>query len=302
MCEKEGIILKDNIINYLDEKYSKRLLRIKDFPDNLYYMGNVDLMNKSKIVAIVGSRECSEYGRSVAQNFAKELAKNDICIISGLAKGIDTAAHIGAVYEKGNTIAVLGGGLKNIYPPENDWLFNLIKTKGGLILSEHSKEEKTELHNFPKRNRIISGMADAVLVVEAVYRSGSTITAKYAKESNKKVFCIPGNIDSIRSVGTNRLIMEGAIMVTNPMQIIKELYKGSNIDININQKTENIPTQYKEIYKQLIKEELTSDELSRILNLNINQINSVLTMMEIEGYIKRQSGNVFVIKGKENGL
>lgn len=283
-------------IKNIDIEYPKRLLKISNSPEKLYCIGNNKLLNSSKIVAIVGSRNCTEYGRKYARAFSEELSKNGICIISGLAIGIDAAAHAGAIYEQGKTIAVLGGGLNHIYPKENEWLYNLIISKGGLIITEYGDEEKTKLSNFPKRNRIISGIADAVLVVEATaIRSGSIITARFAKSQGKKVFCIPSNIDSSRGIGTNKLIMEGASLVTEPIQIIKALYKIENKE-ELEKPIQEIPEEYKEIYRTLISTELTVDEIARKLNKDINQINYLLTMMELEGLVIHKPGNIFKLK------
>lgn len=180
--------------------YPKQLLKIKDYPKTLYAIGNTTLLNKKNILAIVGSRACTAYGRNVATSFASELSKKDICIISGLAIGIDGASHYGALEHKGKTIAVLGCGLNHIYPKENEWLFHKILLNGGCAISEYPPDVEANMSNFPKRNRIISGISSGVLVVEAHYRSGSAITAKYAKEQGKNVYAIPSNIDSTNGV------------------------------------------------------------------------------------------------------
>lgn len=272
-------------------------------------MGNTKLLNHQKTIAIVGSRNCSEYGRKYARIFAKELAKHDICVISGLAKGIDAAAHYGAVTEKGSTIAVLGGGLKNIYPAENTWLFNQILQDGGCIITEYADEEETKMSNFPIRNRIISAIADAILVVEAEKKSGSKITARYAKEQGKKVYCIPINLDAKNSSGIIELINDNAKIVTNPTQIIKDLFpkavekqlnfleqeanqKSKRLNIDIIEQL-NIPEEQKEILLLLKDKNMTSEEIALKLNKNIAEINSILTLMEIEEIIKQIEGNRF---------
>ena len=148
------------------------LLQIKEYPIQIYCMGNVSLLNNHKTIAIVGSRDSTEYGRKYAEKFAKELSKSNICIISGLALGIDTSAHLGAMKGTGNTIAVLGGGFNDIYPKQNLWLYDEILNNNGCVITEYEENEETRKSNFPKRNRIISGIADAVLVIEASTRSG----------------------------------------------------------------------------------------------------------------------------------
>lgn len=203
-----------------DENYPQRLLKIKNFPTEIYAVGNIELLNAKYTIGMVGSRKCTEYGRRAANEFAKTLSKKEICIISGMAVGIDGIAHNAAIEEEGKTIAVLGGGFNYIYPPENEWLFHKILERGGCIISEYSPDVEPDNKKFPIRNRIISGLSDAVLVIEAIHRSGSTITAKYAKAEGKTVFAIPNNIYVSTGVGTNRLIQEGAILVTSPIDII----------------------------------------------------------------------------------
>ena len=224
-------------ISCFEEAYPKKLLSIKEYPESLYCRGNTELLKKNKIVAIVGSRNCSEYGRKYARLFAKNLAKENICVISGLATGIDSAAHDGSIGEEGKTIAVLGGGLNHIYPASNLWLFNKIKENGGLIISEHEDDAETLISGFPKRNRIITGIADAVLVVEACHRSGSKVSAEYAFKQGKKVYCIPMNLDNKNSAGIIELIDKGAKIVTSPRKLIKDLYGGNDDGVeNVNEK------------------------------------------------------------------
>ena len=279
-------------------EYPQNLLNINNYPKTLYCIGNVDLLNYNKIIAVVGSRDCTEYGSKYARIFAKEFSKNDICVISGMAIGIDTAAHFGSMLEKGKTIAVLGGGFNDIYPKENEWLFNFIIQNGGCVITEYNNQEKTRLSNFPQRNRIISGIADGILIVEAEYRSGTGITAKYAKKQGKKIFCLPSNIDSKSGIGTNRMIREGATLVTEADQVIKDLYS-ENKYIQKEKQIMIIPEEYINVYEIIAKKDVTSDEISRILNRNICEINSTLTVMEIEGYIEQSSGNRFTIKRRE---
>ena len=276
-----------------EEKYPKKLLQIKEYPEKLYYMGNVNLLSYNKIIAIVGSRDCTEYGRKYANIFAKELSENGICIISGMALGIDTAAHYGAIQNIGKTIAVLGGGLEQIYPQENQWLYNQILQNGGCIISEYEDNKEAVLSTFPKRNRIISALADAVIVIEAKSRSGSKVTAKYAKEQGKNVYCIPMNLDSKNSSGIVDLIKNGAKIVTSTKQIIADLYNENAKKYDKVEKLKvNIPKEYEEIYN-LLKEEQARDEIAIKTNKKIEEINSILTIMELEGYIKQTAGNNF---------
>ena len=210
-------------IDVEEQKYPQRLLQIKNFPTEIYALGDINLLNTKHTVAIVGARKFTEYGNTVASAFAKELSKKDICIVSGMAIGIDGIAHNIAIENKGKTIAVLGCGLNYIYPAENEWLFHKILANGGCVISEYSPEIAPDSKKFPTRNRIVSGLSDAVLVVEARYRSGSTITAKYAKEQGKRVYAIPNSIYVKTGVGTNILIQEGATLIIDPIQIVEEV-------------------------------------------------------------------------------
>lgn len=188
----------------------------------LYTKGNIELLNKRSI-AIVGSRNCTSYGKEVAQIMAKQLVSNNIIVVSGLAKGIDTSSHLGAINYYSSTIAVLGCGIDRIYPNENSRLAQNILQKNGLIISEYVMGTKPERLNFPARNRIISGISDGVLVVEATNKSGALITVDFAIEQGKDVFAIPGNINSIFSNGTNQILKEGAKLTNNVMDILEEL-------------------------------------------------------------------------------
>ncbi len=208
------------IININSKKYPKNLRNIYDPPISLYVMGNVDILNQNNI-AIIGCRNCSKYGENQAKIFAYNLAKNKINIVSGLAKGIDSFAHIGSLYAKGKTIAVLGNGLDMIYPKENINLAKDIIKNNGCIISEYPLGTKPLKYNFPARNRIISGISNGILVIEAKEKSGTLITIDFALEQGRDIFVIPGNIDSKNSVGTNNLIKDGAKLVTCYEEIIE---------------------------------------------------------------------------------
>lgn len=210
------------IISYNDNEYPALLKNIVNPPVVLYARGNVDLLNKVS-VGIVGCRRCSYYGKEIARKMAFELSKKDITVVSGLARGIDTWSHIGALNGKGNTIAVLGSGLDNIYPPENKGVYQKIIETGGLVISEYIVGIKPLAHHFPNRNRIISGLSKGVLLVEARKRSGSFITVDYALEQGRDVYAIPSDITRTEYVGANELIKQGAKLVTNVSDIIEDL-------------------------------------------------------------------------------
>ena len=206
----------------MDKEYPKKLHRIYDKPILLYAKGNTKLLKSLKKISIIGSRNCSEYGKMVTQKLSYMLAKKDYTIVSGMAKGIDSYAHKGTLTAKGNTIAILGSGVNYIYPEENKRLYNKILEQNGLILSEYGIDTKPIPEYFPARNRLISGISDKILITEASRKSGTMITANFAIEQGKTVYAVPGNITSTRSEGTNELIKDGAILV-NSLEDITDL-------------------------------------------------------------------------------
>lgn len=201
------------VITINDRCYPEQLKQIYDAPKKLYVRGNKEILGGFGI-AIVGCRDNTKYGEVVSKNLAYNLAKNGVNIISGLAKGIDSFAHIGAIYAKGRTIAVLGNSIDSIYPKENEIIAQKILEYGGAVISEYPVGAKIEKKYFPARNRIISGLSHGAIVVEAKEKSGSLITADFALEQGRDVYAVPGSITSIHSAGTNNLIKEGAIPVT----------------------------------------------------------------------------------------
>lgn len=209
------IIYKGDIL------YPKSLLKIYNPPEKLYVMGDEKILNDFSI-AIVGSRKPTKYGIETAKAFAYNLAKHNVNVISGLARGIDTSAHIGTIMGKGKTIAVLGSGFGNIYQKENIELLKSIISSGGAVITEYEENTLPNKENFPKRNRIISALSKGVVVVEAAKRSGSLITAEIALEEGKEVFAVPGNINSKTSKGTNGLIKDGAKLIENVSDILEE--------------------------------------------------------------------------------
>ncbi len=210
------------ILTIKDEDYPYLLKQIYDPPSVIYIMGNKKILSQNGI-AIVGSRNCSLYGQKIAKHLSYQLAKKGIHIISGLARGIDTFSHIGTLQAKGKTIAVLGSGLDVIYPPENAKLAEKIVESGGCLVSEYIVGTKPLGEHFPARNRIISGLASGVVVVEASEKSGSLITVDFALEQGKNVYAVPGNINSPNSLGTNSLIKQGAKIVTSIEDILEDL-------------------------------------------------------------------------------
>ena len=259
----------------------------------MYVLGNESLLNK-KSMAIIGSRDCTIYGYEQAKKFAKELAQENICVVSGMAIGIDSAAHIGAKGEIGKTIAVLGSGFNNIFPEENEELFYEILQQGGCIITEYAPEIEPAYNNFPSRNRIVSGLSEGVLVVEAKHRSGTSITAKYAKQQGKKIFCIPSNLDTTTGVGTGKLIQEGAKLVLSSNDILLELGMTEEEKEYIEEHEIEVNEEYKEVYSVLSKIPINVNEICKRTNKNIVEVNTTLTMLEIECLVKQVGVNEFV--------
>ena len=276
-------------ININNAIYPSKLKEIKNPPKKLFLRGNLELLENNSI-AIVGSRECTSYGFYKAYEFAKEVSKEEICVISGLAEGVDTAAHLGAMHQKGKTIAVLGTGLNKIYPKENEILAKSIIKNGGLIISEYGLYEERKSENFPKRNRIMSGLSDAILVIEARKKSGTLITARYAKEQGKKVFALPGNTDLINSSGTNELIKNGAILTTD----VKDILDKFTIQNKEENKKEEVNVEYKKVYDVIGKIPIHINEICKKTNSPMAEVNQIITMLEIEGLIKSLPNNQFV--------
>ena len=210
-----------DIVTINDKEYPDKLKVIYDSPIVLYIKGNKNILNE-KSIAIVGARECTKYGENIARKLAYNLSVNNINVISGLARGIDSFAHKGSIMANGKTIAVVGSGLDMVYPKENEGLFNEIINKKGLVISEYIIGTKPIAKNFPRRNRIISGLSNGVIVVEAKEKSGTLITVDFALEQGKNVYAIPGNIDNKNAFGTNNLIKQGAKIVTNMQDILED--------------------------------------------------------------------------------
>ncbi|MEP6901577.1 MAG: DNA-processing protein DprA [Actinomycetota bacterium] len=206
-----------------DGSYPYLLREIADPPITLYVKGDWQACFDAPSIAVIGSRRCSTYGENASEMLARDLAERGICIVSGFARGIDTAAHRGAIRGKGKTIAVLGTGIDQVYPKENAKLVDEILASGGAIVSQFPLETPPLKENFPYRNRIISGLSYGVLLVEASERSGSLITARLAMEQNREVLAVPGNITSKNSFGTNYLIKSGAKLVQQWQDVVTEL-------------------------------------------------------------------------------
>ena len=275
------------IIEIENKMYPEILKKIKKPPKKLYLKGNIKILQEPGI-AIIGSRNCSKYGENMATKFSKNLAQYNLNIISGMAIGIDSWAHKGALECGGKTIAVLPCGLDNIYPKENIDLYNKIINNGGLVLTEYENDIKADYNKFLERNRIVSGLSIGTLVIEGGKRSGTSVTARLTKEQNKLVFCIPSSLENPKGITPNNLIKQGNILVTQVEDIIQK-YPELNLKIIKNTKKkieEVIEKEYKEVYK-IIPEEGTIhiNEILKKLNLGIQEINYKLMMLELEDKI-----------------
>lgn len=292
-------IKKENIkvITIFDEKYPERLRYINDKPKVLYLKGNI-IEEDYFAIALVGSRKATSYGMWACEKFTKELTDMGITIISGLANGIDAIAHKTAIDNGGRTIGVLGNGIDLVYPKKNLSLYKKMEEVGAVI-TEFPLGTQPLPYNFPQRNRIISGMSMGIIVIEAQEKSGSLITASHASEQGKDVFALPGNINSIFSSGTNKLIRDGARPLLALDDIIEEIYELKQLK---NQKKINKEIDYSKfseteikIIKLLEEGPMHCDLISCKTNLNISDINSILTILELKGVLKELSGRVFCL-------
>lgn len=251
MVKVRCIIIKDfyvREVKFNSELYPTSLQNIPNPPKKVYMQGNLDLLN-NPIISIVGSRSCSQNGKNLARKFASELSQCGITIASGLAKGIDTVAHLYSYKEKGKTIAVLPNGFNNIFPKENVGLYKKILDNSGLVISEYPPDIKAKSKYFLERNRIVSGLSLGVLVVEAAHRSGTSVTAKLAQNQDRKVFALPHEIWDSHGIGTNRLIKNGAILVTCVEDILDELYGSKNL--NSSTFDSSLDFEYNDLYSML---------------------------------------------------
>lgn len=279
------------LVSFTDSAYPERLKKLPYAPPLLYIRGM--LRDNIPSVAIVGSRKASTYGKAVAERFAIELARVGLTVVSGLARGIDTYAHRGALKADGTTIAVLGCGIDRVYPPENLHLIERIIEKGALV-SEFPIGTQPYAGNFPLRNRIISGLSDALLVVEAAMKSGTFTTVQWALEQGKEVFAIPGNITEETSRGTNKLIMDGARPVTSPQDIVT----GLKMD-RIIEKREFPPltVEEKKVYEMLSDRAIHQDELSHTLPMPVSILSGVLLSLELKSVVRQLPGRYFMREG-----
>ncbi|XKM13536.1 DNA-processing protein DprA [Orbaceae bacterium ac157xtp] len=272
-----------------DELYPPLLQQISSPPLLLFILGNVNLLNTPQI-AMVGSRNCSEYGMQWGRYFANELAINGLTITSGLALGIDAISHRGALDVAGHTIAVLGSGLNQIAPKTNFYLAKQIFESNGAVISEFLPNEKAHSTFYPRRNRIISGLSLGTFIVEASEKSGSLITAKYALEQNRDVFALPGDIMNPNSYGAHWLIKQGAYLVSNPNDIL-EHYSGTLSWVKKQKEVcESCHTPHPEVLSIMNNNPMPVDIIAQKTNLSISDLSVKLLELELEGLVKEVNG------------
>jgi DNA processing protein len=281
------------VLIWRDLDYPPRLLQIPDPPPVLYVRGELT-EDDEWAVAIVGTRRASAYGRTVTQRLAADLVANHVTIVSGLARGIDGEAHQAALKAGGRTIAVLGCGVDLIYPPEHRNLAREI-TENGAVISEYPLGTRPEASNFPPRNRVISGLSLGVLVVEAGLKSGALITADYAADQGRDVFAVPGNLYARSSVGTNRLVQDGAKLVTGAEDILEELnllMVAQQVEVRAVVPETKAEAQ---LLQYLSLEPVHVDEISRRVGLPISEVTSNLALMELKGMVRQVGGMNYVL-------
>lgn len=300
-----------NIFCYDDEYYPERLRNIPDFPIVIYHRGEKFLFDELLCISVVGTRKPSGYGIKTARQIARELAYNNALVVSGMALGIDASAHLGAMSIDKPTVAVLGSGIDDPTPKTNKKLYEYM-LYNGCVISEYPPGARIYPSNYAVRNRIISGLSLGTVVVEAAEISGALKTAGYALEQGRDVFAVPNSVDNSKGDGTNKLIRDGAILVTSAKDILEE-YKGMFGSIDkvkafnessynkdflkqdfIDKFTDLVPIE-KEVALSVDVQPTTADEISKKSNIPINYVLSTLTMLEIKGVVKSVVGNKFML-------
>ncbi len=290
---KYEIMEKKNIkvIPYYAREYPSWLKNIEHFPPVIFMRGTI-IPEDEVGIAIVGTRGATVYGKAIAENFAAEFARAGVCVVSGMARGIDTAAHQGALKNNGRTIAVLGCGVDIVYPPENRNLMEDI-IKNGAVISEFNIQTLPLAQHFPKRNRIIAGLSRAIVAIEAKERSGVMNTVEWALQQNKEIYAIPGNIYSKTSAGTNRLIKEGATPVTSAEEVLEYLnIKWTKKEREV--KEIILKDDEKTVWDGLSFEPIYLDELKEKIGMPTAEILKILLDFEIKGLVKQLPGMMFV--------
>lgn len=283
------------VLTWESEAYPRYLREAPAAPPVLYVAGEIAEIDRWA-VAVVGTRRLSPYGRQVTRELVTGLVRNNVTIVSGLARGIDGIAHKTAVEMGGRTLAVLGSGIDSLYPPEHRNLARrIIKEQRGAIISDYPLGTQPDAKNFPPRNRIISGLSLGVVVVEAGERSGALITANYALEQNRDVFAVPGNINSRASVGTNRLIQQGAKLVASVQDILDELNLTMAPQQMVVQMAMPESEEEAKLYALLTPEPSHVDDLCRNSGMSSAEVSSTLAIMELKGMVQQVGGMRYVL-------
>lgn len=286
--QKSGI----KVITIFEQNYPESLKEIHTVPMIIYYKGEITEELLKKCFAVVGTRKPTGYGRMVTEKLTKELSESGLTIVSGLARGVDTIAHQAAIDSGGKTIAVLGGGLFQIFPSENYNLAQKIINGFGAVLTEFPPAYPHLPGNFPARNRIISGLSKGVLVTEAAEDSGSLITARFALDQGREVFAVPGPITSSMSEGTSVLLKDGAKLVSSVSDILEEL--GIKVSKTSAADLSNLSKEEKEILELIADEGRHVDEIARILKKKISDVSGILLKLEIMGIVKNLGAGNYI--------
>ncbi|MCA6072002.1 MAG: DNA-processing protein DprA [Endomicrobium sp.] len=298
-AEKElELAAKNNvkIVLYNDDMYPKSLMYFPDKPLILYIKGDI-LEKDFNSISIVGSRKISNYGKTVTADFASYFAKRNITIVSGLARGVDTLAHVTALENKSRTVAILGNGLLVNYPPENAKLQEII-AQNGAVISEFPLKQKPNRGTFPRRNRIIASFSKTTLLTEAAMGSGAVITAKYCADYGKDVFVVPGNIYSNMSKGANNLIQNGAFIALSPQNMAEHLDWLPKDKIAMTNTLPKLDKLELEVLNLIESDSagLPPDIIAQKLNMDISEISIVIFNLEISGLIKTTPGQIYIRK------
>ena len=292
---------KIKVTTILDDDYPKLLKEIFNPPPLLFYLGEITNINDCAI-AVVGTRKVSSYGKQMTDAIIADLAPHHIIIVSGLALGVDAEAHLSAIEHKTPTVAVLGSGLDraSIYPSSNRYLADQIIAHDGLLVSEFPIGTMPFKQNFPARNRIISGLSLGTLVIEAGEISGALITAAFALEQNREVFAVPGNVTSPNSFGANKLIKQGAQVVTGAADILEVLNLRQLVEFKENAKILPESPEEEKIFKALTIEPRHIDALVKLTKLAPPILNATLTLMELKGKVKNLGNQNYIVSQKSN--
>ncbi len=324
-------VLGARIVTIEDEKYPEPLREIEPPPYVLYMKGEDIDFKKELAIGVIGTRECTDYGRVAAEHLSYEMAATGVTIVSGMARGIDSIAAVSALKAGGKTVAVLGSGIDIVYPPENDELMKAIE-ENGVVITEYPPSCPPYPQNFPKRNRIISGLSKGILVVEAGKPSGTFSTVEYAKNYGREIFAVPGGIFREKSEGTNEMIKRGALLITSTGDILerfpleastlkrpekksvivriiekkkkkkkkikkiklKDLEEIPEINISVeDNRFSGLSEKEKTVIRPLLKRTMHIDDLARETNMDIRELNSILPVLEMMGYINKIQGNQY---------